>query len=244
MAQKRMFSLQIVDTDAFLEMPLSTQLLYFHLTMRADDEGFIGNPKKIMRLIGCAEDDLKILVAKRFVLIFQSGVVVIKHWLIHNTIRMDRFNDTSYQDEKKLITTKENKAYTELATTWQPNDNQLEPQVKLSKVKLSKVKLSESGGETPPTPSQIALDFFSNEEKRREFGKQLAEQHNVDIQFIASEIRKFVSYWTELNKSGTKQRWQQEKTFEVNRRLNTWFSNIKNFGNSQVRTRKIWTPQQ
>ena len=139
-----MFSLQIVDSDAFLDMPQSTQLLYFHLSMRADDEGFVGNPKKIMRMIGTSEDDMKVLLAKRFILSFQSGVVVIKHWLIHNTIRMDRFNPTAYEKEKKLIITKENKAYTELATNRQPNDNQLATQVKLSKVKLSKVKLSKS----------------------------------------------------------------------------------------------------
>ena len=141
MAQKRMFSLQIVDTDAFLDMPISSQLLYFHLTMRADDEGFVGNPKKIMRLIGVQDDDIKILIGKRFILSFESGVVVIKHWLIHNTIRMDRFNKTSYDKEKSLIKTSENKAYTELATKWQPNDNHSVPQVKLSKVKLSKISV-------------------------------------------------------------------------------------------------------
>ena len=130
--------MKIVDTDAFLDMPQGSQLLYFHLTMRADDEGFVGNPKKIMRMIGSQEDDLKILLAKRFILSFKSGVVVIKHWLIHNTIRMDRFNETAYMAEKELIAVKNNKAYTE----WQPNGNQMEPQVKLSKVKLSKDNIS------------------------------------------------------------------------------------------------------
>ena len=135
MAEKRMFSKQIVDTDAFLEMPASSQLLYFHLAMRADDEGFVGSPKKIMKMCGFGEDDLKVLIAKRFLLSFESGVVVIKHWLIHNTIRMDRFNPTSYHKEKEMLCISENKAYTD---TWQPSGNQLEPQVKLSKVKLSK----------------------------------------------------------------------------------------------------------
>jgi hypothetical protein len=138
MSQKRMFSKQIIDSDAFLDMSPTAQLLYFHLVMRADDEGFVGNPKKIMREVGIQGDDFKILVAKRFLLVFESGVVVIKHWLIHNTIRMDRFNPTTYQDEKNLIKTKENKAYTELATTWQPDGNRLETQVKLSEVKLIK----------------------------------------------------------------------------------------------------------
>ena len=135
-----MFSLQIIDSDAFLDMPQSSQLLYYHLCMRADDEGFVGNPKKIMRIVGTQDDDLKILLAKRFLLAFKTGVVVIKHWLIHNTIRMDRFNPTTYQTEKMMLITKENKAYTELATTRQPDDNRLETQVKLIKVNLSKVR--------------------------------------------------------------------------------------------------------
>ena len=134
MAQRRMFSTKIIDSDAFMDMPASAQSLYFHLCMRADDEGFVGNPKKIMRMVGVNEDDLKVLLAKRFILSFETGIVVIKHWLIHNTIRMDRFSPTSYQEEKKLLLVKENKAYSE----WQPNGNQLETQVKLSKDKLSK----------------------------------------------------------------------------------------------------------
>ena len=121
-----MFSLKIVDTDAFLDMPQSSQLLYFHLAMRADDEGFVGNPKKVMRMIGGNDDDLKVLFTKRFILAFKSGVVVIKHWLIHNTIRMDRFNPTTYKDERELLAVKENRAYTE----WQPTGNQLATQVK------------------------------------------------------------------------------------------------------------------
>lgn len=123
--------MQIIDTDAFLDMPLSSQLLYFHLVMRADDEGFISNPKRIQRLIGCHDDDLKILIAKRFILTFESGVVVIKHWLIHNTIRMDRFNETVYIDERNSLKIKDNKSYTE-------NGNQM---ATIGKHKLSKVKL-------------------------------------------------------------------------------------------------------
>ena len=136
-----MLSLKIVDTDAFLEMPQTSQLLYFHLTLRADDEGFVGNPKKIMRMCGFGDDDLKVLLAKRFLLKFDSGVVVIKHWLIHNTIRMDRFNPTTYKDEKSTLYLKENKAYTD---NWQPIGNQLATQVKLSKVKLSKDNIYKS----------------------------------------------------------------------------------------------------
>lgn len=125
MAQKRMFSKQITTSDAFMEMPASSQLLYFHLNMEADDDGFVANPKRILRTVGSSEDDLKILLAKRFILGFPSGVVVIKHWLIHNTLRMDRYVETGYTEEKKLLKVKENKAYTEvgnhLATTRQPS---------------------------------------------------------------------------------------------------------------------------
>ena len=99
MAQRRMFSLKIVDTDLFLEMPSSTQNLYFHLSMRADDDGFISSPKKIMRFVGCSEDDMKILIAKQFVIPFDSGICVIKHWKIHNYIQKDRYEPTIYQEE-------------------------------------------------------------------------------------------------------------------------------------------------
>lgn len=113
MAERRMFAKTIVDSDVFVDMPLSTQALYFHLSMCADDEGFINNPKKIQRMIGASDDDLKILIAKRYVLVFDSGVIVIKHWKIHNYIQKDRFKSTIYEDEKALIMTKENGSYTE-----------------------------------------------------------------------------------------------------------------------------------
>lgn len=112
MAQKRMFSLKIVDTDAFLDMPQSTQNLYFHLGMRADDEGFIGNVKRIMKMIGSSEDDKKVLLAKRFILEFESGVVVIKHWKMNNYLQNDRIKETTYLQEKSLLFEKENGSYT------------------------------------------------------------------------------------------------------------------------------------
>lgn len=107
-----MFAKTIIDSDAFLDMPASTQTLYFHLSMRADDEGFVNNPKKIQRVVGCADDDIKLLIAKRFIIPFESGIVVIKHWKIHNYIRKDRIQETVYQDEKQLLEEKENGSYT------------------------------------------------------------------------------------------------------------------------------------
>ena len=112
MAERRMFAKTIIDSDAFLDMPLTTQALYFHLSMRADDEGFINNPKKIQRMIGASDDDLKVLIAKSFIIPFESGIVVIKHWKIHNYIRGDRLHGTKYTEEKALLDIKENGSYT------------------------------------------------------------------------------------------------------------------------------------
>ena len=112
MAERRMFAKTIIDSDAFLDMPLSTQALYFHLSMRADDDGFINNPKKIQRMIGASDDDLKLLIAKNFIIPFESGIVVIKHWKIHNYIQNDRYKETVYKDEKAMLEVKKNNAYT------------------------------------------------------------------------------------------------------------------------------------
>ena len=149
MPKRRMFSLQIVDTDAFLEMPMTSQLLYFHLAMRADDEGFVGNPKRIIKMMGSSEDDFKVLIAKRFLLSFESGVVVIKHWLIHNTIRMDRFSSTSYKLEKSKLGLRENKAYTEIEKVGCLSGNQMATQEKISKVKLREDKRTSSSKGKP-----------------------------------------------------------------------------------------------
>lgn len=128
MAERRMFAKTIIDSDAFLDMPLSSQSLYFHLSMRADDDGFINNPKKIQRMIGASEDDLKLLIAKRFIIPFESGIVVIKHWKIHNYIRGDRKKETVYPEEMSLLETKSNGAYTikkDLKTICQSDDSHL-----------------------------------------------------------------------------------------------------------------------
>ena len=113
MAEKRMFSKTIIDSDAFLDMPLSTQALYFHLSMRADDDGFVNNPKKIQRMVGACDDDCKLLLVKRFILAFENGVIVIKHWRLHNTLRKDRYKPTLYQDELSTLRLKDDGAYTD-----------------------------------------------------------------------------------------------------------------------------------
>lgn len=111
MAERRMFAKTIIDSDAFLDMPATSQLLYFHLAMRADDDGFVNSPKKILRVTGCGEDDLKLLFVKKFLIPFESGVVVIKHWKIHNYIRKDTYHETKYKEEKCLLELDENEAY-------------------------------------------------------------------------------------------------------------------------------------
>lgn len=143
-----MFSKKIIDSDAFLDMPLSAQALYFHLNMRADDDGFINNPKRIQRITGASDDDFKLLLAKRFIIFFDSGVIVIKHWWMHNTLKSDRYKPTQYQEERALLCVKENKSYTVKApdppalngTNLEPDWNQfgtrLEPQYRLDKDKI------------------------------------------------------------------------------------------------------------
>lgn len=111
MANKRMFTMKIVDSDAFLDMPLSAQCLYFHLNMRADDDGFVGNPKRVMKIVNASEDDLKLLIMKKFVLTFDGGVIVIKHWRMHNTLSQNRYHETQYLDEKSLLKIKKNGSY-------------------------------------------------------------------------------------------------------------------------------------
>lgn len=107
-----MFTKKITESDAFLDMPSSTQMLYFHLSMNADDDGFVNNPKKIQRMCGASDDDFKLLVLKSFVLTFESGVIVIKHWKMHNYIQTDRYRPSDYVEEKSMLGLKSNKAYT------------------------------------------------------------------------------------------------------------------------------------
>lgn len=167
MAQRRMFSLKVVDTDAFMDMPLSAQALYFHLGMRADDDGFVSNARRVQKLVGAADDDLKILLMKRFVMTFESGVIVIKHWRLNNYVKGDRYTPTLYQEEKSTLYMKGNGVYTdhplpppaevkpnqlppaspaELTgqtsdTSWSQNGTILETQVRVGKVSVGKDSL-------------------------------------------------------------------------------------------------------
>lgn len=154
MAERRMFAKSIIDSDAFLDMPLSAQALYFHLSMRADDEGFVGNPKRIRSMIGASEDDYKLLIAKRFVLIFPSGVIVIKHWKIHNYIQSDRCKPTTYMEERATLSLDGKKAYVECVDTpCIQNGYNSDTQVRLGKVSIGEDRLIEENAASGALPA-------------------------------------------------------------------------------------------
>lgn len=136
MAERRMFAKTIVTSDAFLDMPLSARCLYFTLGMFADDDGFVNNPKSIMRQVGACTDDLNLLLLKRFILTFDSGVIVIKHWRIHNYIRNDRYKETKYIDEKSTLMLDDKGAYTEWDTVGIPLVSKMDTQVRLGEDRL------------------------------------------------------------------------------------------------------------
>ncbi len=154
MAERRMFAKTIIDSDAFLEMPQSSQNLYFHLCMRADDDGFLNNPKKIARMVGCNDDDLKIILAKRFIIAFDTGVIVIKHWKIHNYIAKDRYKETVYKEEKASLQIKNNGSYTDCIQ----NVDSLTTQVRLGEDRIGKDRKGKEkniGRFTPPTLDEV-----------------------------------------------------------------------------------------
>ena len=163
-----MFTQKIIDSDAFLDMPLSTQALYFHLNMRADDDGFINNPKKIQRMVGASDDDLKLLIAKNFIIPFESGVIVIKHWRINNYLQKDRYNPTKYGDEKATLSLDENGAYQTAKALPEPMYTQeVYTQDRLGKDRLGKDRLIESS--THPTMEEV-----------KAFGNVVSVTENID----------------------------------------------------------------
>ena len=185
MAERRMFAKTIIDSDAFLDMPLSTQCLYFHLNMRADDDGFINNPKKIQRMIGASDDDLKVLMSKNFIIPFENGIVVIKHWKIHNYIRNDRYKETVYQEEKSMLIEKENKAY----SLGIPNGYQMETQVRLGKVSIGKDSIDNISASEETSPADTAK---ANKHKYGEYKNVLLKDE--ELQTLKEEYRN----WEEL----------------------------------------------
>ncbi|WP_417406211.1 DNA replication protein [Holdemanella biformis] len=148
MARKRMFSLLVVDTDEFLDMPSSTQSLYYHLGMRADDDGFVSSPRKIVKLVNCSDDDLKLLIAKGFIIPFDSGIIAIKHWKLNNDLKKDRYTPTIYLNEKSTLRVNKNRVYSivgnNLETKWIQNGNKLDTQYSKDKNSIDKYSIDKS----------------------------------------------------------------------------------------------------
>jgi hypothetical protein len=193
MAERRMFSKHIIDSDDFLNMPLSSQVLYFHLTMRADDDGFINNTQKIMRMIGSSPDDFKILLAKSFIISFDSGIIVIRHWLVHNYIRNDRYKPTTHIDEKKSISVKEDKTYT-VAPVGIPSDIPL--------VSTGKVRLELEIGKDNITTDRFEVFWTAYPKKigkdkcRRWFASHKITDTLLDNMLNALDTQKRSSQWS------------------------------------------------
>lgn len=197
MADRRMFSKTIIDSDTFLDMPLSAQALYFHLSMRADDDGFINNPKKIQRMIGASDDDCRLLIMKQLIIAFESGVIVIKHWRLHNYIQKDRYKPTIYQNEKSTLELDESKVYTKCIQ----DVFNMDTQVRLGKVRLGKVKESEDKPHSQKKPYgefknvlltddeyNLLIEQFGNPEqlikRLDEYKEQSGKQYNSDYMAI------------------------------------------------------------
>ena len=181
MAERRMFAKTIIDSDSFLDMPLSSQALYFHLSMRADDDGFLNNAQKVIRMVGASKNDYDLLLMKNFIISLEDGICVIKHWRIHNYIRADRYKPTLYQDEYNLLATKDNKSYSikddiplveknQVDTIGIPSAYQCETQVRLGKDRLElgkdnivepdETKVS-NGAKAPPIIFNEVIDYLN-----------------------------------------------------------------------------------
>jgi hypothetical protein len=209
MAQRRMFSKQIVSTDAFMEMPVSTQLLYFHLSMEADDDGFVSSPRRILKNINCGEVDYKLLIMKRFIIPFENGICVIKHWLIHNYIQKDRYTPTTYIEEKNLLEIKENGVYTECIQ----DVSSLETQVRLGKDRLGEVRLGKDIKEPYGEFKNVLLKGEDYMNLRVKFGDKNADILIQELSsYMASKGKRYLNHYaTLLNWGRRKIQTHQEK---------------------------------
>ena len=189
MAEKRMFAKTIIDTDLFMDIPLSAQALYFHLSMRGDDEGFVDSPKKIRNMIGASDDDMKVLVAKQFIIPFESGVIVIRHWKMHNVIRGDRLKSTVYTEEAAQLTTDKNGVYSKVAGSCLPSDGQVTVKC-LTSGGQATVKRQASDGQasgeclTNDSIDKISIDKISIDKNR--VGK-IRKNNRVDFNKLLEE---------------------------------------------------------
>lgn len=167
MANKRMFSVDVTETDSFLEMPLTAQALYFHLGMRGDDDGFVSNPRSIVRVSGCSESDLTILAQSGYIITFRSGVIVISDWKVNNYLRGDRYKTTVFQNELSMLEETANKRYVlahgaKRSTVGIPNDNQVATQYRVEKSRVAvvdKTAAAAAGSRIDPDLEKIVQQY-------------------------------------------------------------------------------------
>lgn len=176
-----MFSNTVIDSDMFCDMSLSAQALYFHLCMTADDDGFVGNPKRIMRSVNCGEDELRLLTAKGYLIIFDSGVAVITHWQEHNTIKKDRYAKTVYQDEYRLLA-QSNKTYylaeeNDLETKRLHSGSETETQIREVENRIEEIREEENREESEISLSDSPLSF---DDVRESFNRICGNYFTVD----------------------------------------------------------------
>lgn len=247
MAERRMFSKTVVDSDAFSDMPLTTQALYFHLGMQADDDGFVNSPKKIQRSIGATADDMKLLIAKGFIIPFNSGVIVITHWKVHNYIRKDTYNETTCREEKALLELRENKTYylpnADSSTDCIRTVDGTLTQVRLGKDRIGKDRLEENTCAEPlqastPEPEEPAIISLPLNDKtwysitQKQVDEWSGLYPAVDVM---QELRKMVG-WLDANTSNRKTR-RGIKSF-----VNRWLSKEQDRGGSRQRQQAYQPP--
>lgn len=230
MAERRMFAKTIIDSDAFLDMSLSTQALYFHLSMRADDDGFVNNPKKIQRMIGSGDDEMKMLIAKKFIIPFDSGVCVIKHWRIHNYIQKDRYKETVYKEEKSHLLLKDNKSYKYMDTPCIQDVSIPETQVRIGKDRIGKDSLDKNNNKSLllfeelgfGSISPIILEDVELLEKEYtemwviEALKEASEQGIRNIKYVKGILKNWKARGFKAEKPQNKQQTKYSKTSGFN----------------------------
>ena len=220
MAQKRMFDKTITNADEFIEMPISSQVLYFHLSMNADDDGFINNWKGIMRMIGTKEDDLKVLIAKQFIIPFDSGVIVIKHWRINNFLRKDRHVNTKFQKELSMLDTNDSQEYVWL-TSGQPSiDKKRIDKNRLYNISFTKPTLEEVKNYCEERNNGINPEHFIDfyESKNWMIGKNKMKDWKAAIRTWESRNKKELPNW--FDKTNQMEELTEEEKKEMDDLLN------------------------
>lgn len=223
-----MFAKAIIDSDAFLDMPVTARLLYYDLSMRADDDGFVNSPKKIMRMIGASQDDMSILVLRKFILPFDNGVVVIKHWRIHNYIRRDTYIETPYKEQKAMLECDENKAYRmrdpAAEALRQRSVDEPSTQDRLGKERIGKVNIESDMPDSDESPfpkkpvrqkygkyNNVLLSDEDMEKLKNEFPSDYEERIERLSEYIASSGKSYKSHLATIRMWARKDKPKAEK---------------------------------